>query len=72
MLVILMEGQLLPPATVCQSCPMANQSGLPRWHRGQLGCGRLIASGLTSQTLDRAPAQYECTMGFRIAKLSDC
>lgn len=71
MLVILMEDQILPPATVCQSCPMANQSGLPRWHRGQLGCGRLIVGVLATQDSEQAPAQYECTMGFRIAKLSD-
>ena len=71
MLVVLMKDQLLPPATVCQSCPMANQSGLPRWHRGQLRCGRPIAETLATRTSDHAPAQYECTMGFRIAKLAD-
>ena len=71
MLVILMEDQLLPPATVCQSCPMANQSGLPRWHRGKLRCGRPVAEALANRALNRAPAQYECTMGFRIAELAD-
>ncbi|MGB3295680.1 MAG: hypothetical protein WBB01_22070 [Phormidesmis sp.] len=71
MLVILMKDRLLPPATVCQSCPMASQSGLPRWHQGQLGCGRPIAGVSVSKALDQASAQYECTMGFRIAKLSD-
>lgn len=44
MLVILMKGQLLQPSAVCQSCPMASQSGQPRWHQGRLRCGRLIES----------------------------
>ncbi|KPQ34082.1 MAG: hypothetical protein HLUCCA11_15955 [Phormidesmis priestleyi Ana] len=66
MLVILTENQLLQPAKVCQSCPMASQSGLPRWHNGQLRCGRLVA-----KPLGQAPAQYECAMGFRVAELSD-
>ncbi|MGC1306099.1 MAG: hypothetical protein WA885_02630 [Phormidesmis sp.] len=66
MLVILMEDRLLPPATVCQSCPMASQSGLPRWHQGRLRCGRLV-----EKSLEKIPAQYECTMGFRVADLSE-
>ncbi len=66
MLVILMKNQLLPPAAVCQSCPMASQSGLPRWQQGRLRCGRPV-----DQPLPQGPAQYECTMGFRIAELSD-
>ena len=44
MLVILMKDQLLQPAAVCQSCPMASQSGLPRWHEGRLRCGRRVES----------------------------
>ncbi|MBF2075924.1 MAG: hypothetical protein IGS50_19490 [Synechococcales cyanobacterium C42_A2020_086] len=64
MLVILMENQILPPQQVCQSCLMADQSGQPRWHQGQLRCGRALRKG----TIDQ-PEQYECQMGFRIAHI---
>jgi hypothetical protein len=74
-LVIVMEDHLLPPAAVCPSCPMASQSGLPRWHQGQLRCGRLVDStgeGATGEgALPAGPVQYECAMGFRIAELED-
>ncbi|MEL6351958.1 MAG: hypothetical protein AAFR58_09345 [Cyanobacteria bacterium J06627_28] len=66
MLVILIEGQLLTPATVCQSCPMASQSGEPRWKRGKLGCGRPVQAKAAI-----ASQQYECTMGFRIAEVTE-
>ncbi|MEL6778772.1 MAG: hypothetical protein AAFO06_16095 [Cyanobacteria bacterium J06597_16] len=66
MLVILIEDQLLSPSAVCHNCPMASQSGLPRWNRGRLRCGRPI-----EKALEKAPAQYECTMGFRVAEVSD-
>lgn len=70
MLVILMKDQLLKPSTVCQSCPMANQSGLPRWQRGRLGCGRLIEEGREVPER-RGLTEYECAMGFRLAKIAD-
>ena len=66
MLVILIDDQLLPPSSVCHSCPMANQSGLPRWQQGQLRCGRRL-----SAQARQGAAQYECTMGFRIAELKE-
>jgi len=69
-LVILMKDRLLQPSAVCQSCPMANQSGLPRWQRGRLRCGRLIeASGEADER--KGLAEYECAMGFRLAKIAD-
>ena len=98
MLVIVMENNLLPTAAVCKSCPMASQSGLPRWRRGRLGCGRPIEqteapegcienaivedaiaqkaeqtaeSRSASKAENKMPVQYECAMGFRIAKLSE-
>ncbi len=75
MLVILMENQLLQPATVCQSCPMASQSGLPRWQQGRLRCGRPVTKALDTDSIqspqNQSPQQYECAMGFRIAELSD-
>lgn len=66
MLVIMMENQLLSPAKICCNCPMASQSGLPRWRQGQLRCGRPVGNALA-----QGPTQYECTMGFKIAELSD-
>ncbi|KGF71972.1 hypothetical protein DO97_13775 [Neosynechococcus sphagnicola sy1] len=64
MLIILMDKQLLLPHPICQGCPLADQSGQPRWHHGQLGCGRAL--GRLSEQL---PQQYECQMGFRIANI---
>ena len=86
MLVIVMENQLLSPAAVCNNCPMASQSGLPRWKKGRLRCGRPIecsterfTHGEGDKTIDspsespapKACTQYECAMGFRIAELSE-
>lgn len=64
MLVILMDNQLLQPQQVCQSCLMADQSGQPRWHQGELRCGRALHKLADSQL-----AQYECQMGFRVANI---
>lgn len=64
MLVILMENQLLSPHQICQSCLMADQRGQPRWHHGQLRCGRSL-----QKLGENQPEQYECQMGFRIANI---
>ncbi len=64
MLVILIENQLIPTHTVCQSCLLADQSGQPRWQGGQLRCGRALRK-LTEQQ----PEQFECQMGFRVAQI---
>lgn len=64
MLVILTKNQILPPQQVCQTCLLANQNGQPRWHQGQLRCGRAI-----SKLSENQPEQYECQMGFRIANI---
>ncbi|NEP16373.1 MAG: hypothetical protein F6J97_05645 [Leptolyngbya sp. SIO4C1] len=64
MLVILMENQLLPPDSVCQSCLMADRFGQPRWRDGQLRCGRRL-----QPVAPEDPVQYECQMGFRIAQV---
>jgi hypothetical protein len=64
MLVILMENQLIATEQVCQTCLMADQSGQPRWHQGQLRCGRALQKIVEGQ-----PAQYECEMGFRVANI---
>ena len=64
MLVILMENQLLEPGRVCQSCPLSDRSGQPRWRGGQLTCGHPVR-----RTTENLPSQYECQMGFRIANI---
>jgi hypothetical protein len=64
MLVVLMENQLLQPQCVCQTCPLADQSGQPRWRQGQLRCGQAI-----EQLSHDLPPQYKCHMGFRIAHI---
>ncbi len=82
MLVIVMKNQLLSPAAVCNNCPMASQSGLPRWQKGRLRCGRPIERAtqkevdkaigpLSEHPTPKACTQYECAMGFRIAELSE-
>lgn len=65
MLVILIDNQRVEPATVCQSCPMASQSGQPRWQQGRLRCGQPV------KATRQGPTQYKCTMGFRVADLTD-
>ncbi|MEA5575017.1 hypothetical protein [Anabaena sp. UHCC 0451] len=64
MLVILTDDQIFAPEQVCQSCLLANNSGQPRWYRGQLRCGQAI-NKLTEQQSE----QYECVMGFRLANI---
>lgn len=64
MLVILVNNQVLSPRTVCQSCLLADQSGQPRWHGGQLRCGHAL-----NKVTEQQPAQYECEMGFRVANI---
>lgn len=64
MLVILIDDQIITPKTVCQSCLMADRSGQPRWHQGQLRCGQALQRLSPAQ-----PLQYECQMGFRVAQI---
>ena len=66
MLVILTEDQLLSPQVVCQSCLLANRQGQPRWHQNKLCCGHLLEQ--ISET-ELQPKQYQCQMGFRVAKV---
>lgn len=61
MLVIITDKQLLSPKQVCQSCLMANRSGLPRWHQGKLNCGRSVNKSPKNQA-----TIYECQMGFHV------
>lgn len=64
MLVILTDEQMLSPSLVCQSCLLADKSGQPRWRHGKLCCGHAVRKLSANQ-----PDQYECEMGFRIARI---
>lgn len=64
MLVILTDRQILSPHIVCQSCLLADQSGLPRWRGGKLCCGHALRKLTENQ-----PDLYECQMGFRVANI---
>lgn len=64
MLVIITDKQLLSPKQVCQTCLMANRSGLPRWQHGKLNCGRAVNKSNQNQA-----TVYECQMGFRVAQI---
>jgi hypothetical protein len=64
MLVIVMNGQLLSPQKVCQTCLLASQSGQPRWNQGRLWCGQAV-----HKLNDHQPDEYECQMGFRVANI---
>jgi hypothetical protein len=64
MLVILMDDRIISPHYVCPNCLLADRSGQPRWHQGQLWCGRAIHKLVPTQ-----PEQYQCQMGFRIANI---
>jgi hypothetical protein len=67
MLVMLTNNQLFSPHVVCQSCLLADHYGQPRWHQGQLSCGRQVCGASKQQ-----PQQYQCQMGFRIAEITNC
>ena len=64
MLVMLIDDRILAPKTVCQSCLLADRRGEPRWQGGQLRCGQALQKLAPQQ-----PDQYECQMGFRVAKV---
>lgn len=64
MLVILMDEQILSPSQVCRGCLLADKKGQPRWHQGKLSCGHVLRKFSENQ-----PDQYECEMGFRIARV---
>lgn len=55
------DEQILSARQVCQNCLMADRSGLPRLHRGQLGCAKALQKSSPGQ------AQiYKCQMGFNV------
>lgn len=64
MFVVITDEQLLSAQRVCQGCLLADNSGLPRWRGGKLGCGHSLAKSQQNQ-----PTIYECQMGFHIANI---
>jgi hypothetical protein len=64
MLVMIADEQILSPRQVCQNCLMADRSGLPRWHHGQLYCGQALNKSAKEQA-----TVYECQMGFRLTQV---
>jgi hypothetical protein len=66
MLVMLAGDQLLAPRQICQTCLLADSSGEPRWHNGQLKCGSSLP-----KPMSMPGRQYECPMGFRIVAIDE-
>ena len=64
MFVLLTDQQAVTSDLVCPGCLMADQRGQPRWREGKLLCGRQLQS-LNAEVND----QYECQMGFRLARI---
>ncbi len=69
MFIILIENQLIPSQKVCCGCVFANQQGEPRWHHNHLGCGHAVEKNPDASGTACAD-QYECEMGFRLAKVT--
>ena len=64
MTLIIGEQQILSARQVCQHCLMSDRSGLPRWHGGELGCGKI------SKTFTGAKV-YQCQMGFNVVRVEN-
>ena len=58
------DEQILSAKQVCQNCLMADDSGLPRWRRGQLGCGQAVSTATPRQA-----KIYKCQMGFNVTEI---
>jgi hypothetical protein len=69
MIVMIVDQQILSPKQICQNCLMSDQSGLPRWHDSQLGCGKMrlhSGGGASSPQTSKQAQVYECQMGFNV------
>ena len=64
MIVMITDEQILSASQVCQNCLMADRSGLPRWHGGQLGCGEAMQTSVS-----RRAKVYKCQMGFNVTQI---
>jgi len=63
MLVILIDNKRVLPGTICRTCPMASQSGQPRWQAGQLRCGRPTGKELAEEVTARDCDRTESSRG---------
>jgi hypothetical protein len=64
MIVMIADEQILSARQVCQNCLMADQTGLPRWHGDQLGCGKAL-----QKSTSRQARIYRCQMGFNVTQV---
>lgn len=71
MLVVLTKQQVLSTKQICSNCLMADSAGLPRWHQGQLSCGRLLEPSQTKPVERSCICHpiYECQMGFHLVNI---
>ncbi|MCC0179101.1 hypothetical protein I4641_19210 [Waterburya agarophytonicola K14] len=65
MIVMITDEQILSASQVCPNCLMADRNGLPRWRRGQLGCGKAL-----QQSTPRQAKIYKCQMGFNVTQVN--
>ena len=65
MIVMITDEQILSASQVCQNCLMADRSGLPRWRKGQLGCGEALQTSVPRQA-----KVYKCQMGFNVTQIN--
>ena len=62
MVVLLTDREVLSPGQVCQQCLFASADGKPRFHDGQVTCGRGLGNA--------KPAKSQCCpMGFRVVDM---
>ena len=64
MIVMITDEQILSAKQVCQNCLMSDQSGLPRWHGSNLGCGKILQNSASKQA-----KVYKCQMGFQVTQV---
>ena len=65
MIVMITDEQIFSAKQVCQGCLMADVSGLPRWSRGQLRCGKALQVSTSQQA-----KIYKCEMGFNVTQVN--
>ncbi|MGD1937617.1 MAG: hypothetical protein ACFCA4_08700 [Cyanophyceae cyanobacterium] len=73
-----MDGQIIEPHQICQSCLMADQRGNPRCHQGRLGCARyrqcdrkLCPSNPQQRSIPSPAEPVECQMGFFLTHMAN-
>jgi hypothetical protein len=64
MLVMVLNEQIIPTRTVCETCLWADQTGQPRWSGDRLRCGKAL-----HKFTEQQPDQFQCAMGFRVVNV---